>query len=70
MDTKELKIFAMKYAKDHKELTNEEKISVMEFIKDANEDQVLFLLQTGEVCHEDVEVSDKFKDFMTKKIEE
>jgi hypothetical protein len=68
MNTTDLKIFAMKYTRDHKELQNDEKISVMEFIKEASEDQVLYLLQTGEVCHEDVEVDDKFRSFMSKKL--
>ena len=49
METKDLKITAMIYVKEHEILEDEEKISIMEFIKDSSKEQVEFLLLTGEV---------------------
>jgi len=49
MNTKDLKIFAMYYVMEHDDLLKEEKLGLIEFIKEASEDQVKFLLITGEV---------------------
>ena len=52
MNTTDLKIFAMYYVMEHDNLLKEEKIAVMEFIKDNSEDHVKHLLLTGEVKYE------------------
>jgi len=49
MNNSELKIFTMFYIDEHDDLLGEEKIALMEWVKDADMDQVKFLLATGEV---------------------
>jgi hypothetical protein len=44
-----LKIFALEYVKLHDNLTKEQKLGVGRFIVEANDDQINFLLLTGEV---------------------
>jgi len=46
---KQLKIFALNYVKEHDNLTKEQKLGVAEFIMEASDEQVKFLLTTGEV---------------------
>jgi len=48
MDTKDLKVTAMLYVKEDSNLKDEEKISIMEFIKNSSKQQVEYLLLTGE----------------------
>lgn len=48
MDTKDLKVTAMLYVKEDSNLKDEEKISIMEFIKSSSKQQVEYLLLTGE----------------------
>ncbi len=45
---KTLKIFALKYVKKH-DLLKEEKLAIGKFIVEADDNQVKFLLLTGEV---------------------
>lgn len=46
---KELKIFALEYVKLHDRLIKEEKLAIAEFIMNASDEQVIYLLATGEV---------------------
>ena len=48
MKTKDLKVTAMLYVKEDSNLKDEEKISIMEFIKSSSKQQVEYLLLTGE----------------------
>ena len=52
MDTKELKVTAMLYVKEDTKLSDEEKIYVMNFIKESSKEQVEHLLLTGEMKEE------------------
>ena len=45
----QLKIFALEYVKLHDDLIKEEKLAIGQFIMEASNDQVKFLLATGEV---------------------
>jgi len=49
MNNTELKIFTMYYINEHDDLSKEEKLALMEWVKDATPDQVGYLLLTGEV---------------------
>jgi len=46
---KNLKIFALKYVKLHNDLLKEEKLAIGEFIMEASDKQVSYMLLTGEV---------------------
>ena len=52
MNNTQLKIFTMCYINEHDDLLKEEKIALMEWVKDASTDQVNYLLATGEVVDE------------------
>ena len=52
MKTKDLKVTAMLYVKEDSNLKDEEKISIMEFIKGSSKQQVEHLLLTGEMKEE------------------
>ena len=60
MDTKDLKVTAMLYVKENSNLKDEEKISIMEFIKSSSKQQVEFLLLTGEGKEEFAKEDEKF----------
>jgi hypothetical protein len=47
--SKELKIFALEYVKLHDNLSKEQKFAIGDFIMEASDDQVNYLLATGEV---------------------
>ena len=49
MDTKDLKIFTLKYILQHDNLQKEEKITLGEFVKECDENELLYLLASGEV---------------------
>ena len=46
---KELKIFALEYIKLHDDLLKEEKLALGDFVMEASDEQVKFMLMTGEV---------------------
>lgn len=60
MDTKDLKVAAMLYVKEDSNLKDEEKISIMEFIKNSSKQQVEFLLLTGKGKEELTKEDEKF----------
>jgi len=47
--SKELKIFALEYVKLHDHLLKEQKLAIGQFIMEASDDQVKYMLITGEV---------------------
>jgi len=49
MDATDLKIFALEYIKLHDNLLKEEKLALGEFVIEASDEQVKFMLFTGEV---------------------
>lgn len=50
MKLNELKKFTLFYILEHKNLTKAQKLQLGEFVKEANEDQVNYLLLTGKPC--------------------
>lgn len=54
MDLTEIKIFALHYIKDDEFLSDEEKIKFMEFVEKSNEDEILFLLTTGQMPGDEI----------------
>lgn len=48
MNLSDLKLFAVFYIKEDEILSNKEKVSLMDFVEEANEDQILKLLFTGQ----------------------
>jgi len=69
---KSLKIFALQYVKEHDNLTKEQKLGVAEFIMEGSDEQVKFLLATGEVkdklTQEDKTLLNKCNDQLEEKI--
>jgi len=49
MNLNDLKLFSMFYTNEHESLTKQQKLQIIDFIKEANEDQVYNLLITGKI---------------------
>lgn len=49
MNSEDLKLFAIFYIKEDEVLSNKEKIQLMEFVEQAQDEEVLFLLATGQM---------------------
>lgn len=49
MDNTELKVFALKYILTHDDLIKEDKFRLGQFVKECDENELLYLLASGEV---------------------
>jgi hypothetical protein len=49
MDSNDLKLFALFYIKEHEDLSDKDKVKFMNFVEGANDEDVLFLLYTGQM---------------------
>ena len=54
MDSNDLKLFALFYIRDDEFLSDKNKIKLMEFVEKSSDEEVLFLLATGQVPQEKV----------------
>lgn len=69
---KQLKIFALEYIKKHGNLLKEEKLALGKFVMEASDNQVKFMLATGEVkdklTKEDTHYLNKVKTRLNEKL--
>jgi len=54
MNTEDLKLFALFYIREDEVLTDKEKIHLMDYIGEAEDEEVLFLLATGQLPNEKI----------------